>query len=630
MNRFNVSIRDIAKEVPEATKKVFGAIGKFGKEVAQGIPQAYIETALKITGENKYQPTGKIEQAILGRETIKKPSGVVPTGLAILGTLPILPGKKQVAKTAIEEIPKIAPVVQKIIDVLKISAPIRKTQETLYTVAREERIAESLKVGTKTTGEKGFYSELGVLKGELPKVQFESIRNKVSQTDIDEVFNIVKENPLLNEWDKITARTGLAKLFGEFGGKVPTENEISLLTKVFPKEFIQTIIDKKPFVQKAGEVALQLANIPRSVMASFDLSAPLRQGLFLIGRPKQFLPAFVDMFKAFGSEKAFKSIQESIVRKPTFKLMQEVKLPLTEMDNILNVREERFMSQWAEKIPVAGKVIRASGRAYTGFLNKLRADVFDDLIVKAENLGLNPKKNIDLAKEIGNYIGNATGRGGLGSLEKGATALNAFFFSPRLMASRINLLNPLYYIKANPFVRKQALKDLFTLTGITGTILGLAKLGGADVETNPNSSDFAKIKIGNTRVDTLGGFQQYIRMTSQLLTGKYVSSMTGKKLTLGEGYKPLTRYDILMRQVEAKEAPVMSFITDLLRGQDYAGKPISVPNEIIQRFIPMVGGDIKDIIKENPLLLPVGVLGIFGAGLQTYQPTKSSGNRFNY
>jgi len=510
--------------------------------------------------------------------------------------------------------------VQKVISALKEAKPIRKLQETIYTAERGAKIAKSKAIGAKTSGEAGFYSELGALKGEIPKVQFESLRGKIGQTDIDDIFNQVKNSPLLNDWDKITARQSLVKLFGKSGGRVPTEGELILLNRVFPKEFTQSLLSKKPFVEKAKDAIYQLSNIPRSVMASYDLSAPFRQGAFLLPKqaithPVRTFKTFIGMFKQFGSEKAFQGLQESIIRRPTFKLMQEGKLALSQMDDILSQREEKFMSSWAEKIPG----VRASGRAYTGFLNKIRADVFDDMVKNAERLGLNPSKNKDLLKETGNFVNVGSGRGSLGKLQGAANALNSFFFSPRLMSSRLTLLNPAYYIKASPFVRKEALKSLFAFAGTGLTILGLAKASGLDVGTDPRSSDFLKIKIGNTRVDIGAGFQQYLRIAGQLLTGQYVSSTTGKVITLGEGYKPLTRYDILFRQIESKEAPLFSFATDLLKGQTFAGQEIDLKSEVAQLFIPMVIQSVYDIMKDDPSLLPLSIFGFFGVGLQTYQ-----------
>ena len=138
-------------------------------------------------------------------------------------------------------------------------------------------------------------------------------------------------------------------------------------------------------------------------------------------------------------------------------------------------REEAFMSNLAEKIPGFGHLARGSDRAYTGFLNKLRADVFDDLVSKAKLTG---SDNPNMAKDIATFVNAATGRGSLpAALEKAAPALNGVFFSPRLMASRLTLLNPVYYLnpKTDPFVRKEALKSLMGFAAVGSTVLGLAQ-----------------------------------------------------------------------------------------------------------------------------------------------------------
>ena len=509
--------------------------------------------------------------------------------------------------------------VYKIITALKEAKPIRKEQEALYSAERSKRLGKVIEAG-KTGGEEGYFAQLGALKGELPKVQFEGIRNKVSQTDIDDLFNIVEGNQILSPFEKITAKTGLAKLLGEEGSLVPTEGQLKLLSEVFPQNFIKTILDKRPFLQKAGEGIAEVLNVPRALMASFDLSAPLKQGVFLIGRPKQWIPAFGNMFKYAFSEKSYQGLMQDIQKRPTYALMRESKLPITDIGAGLIGREEKFMSNLAEKIPGIGKIVRASDRAYTGFLNKLRADVFDDLVKTAQSQGIKPEGKV--LNDISSFVGSATGRGNLGILEKSAVILNSTLFSPRLMASRLNLLNPIYYIKLNPTVRKEALKSLITFSGTAGTVLSLAKMGGAEVGIDPRNADFGKIRVGNTRYDVMGGFQQYIRAGAQLITGEHISSTTGVKTTVGEGYKPLTRLDIATRFIETKEAPIASFATMLLKGKTALGKDIKINEEITNRFIPMVVQDMNDLYKEKGLEgIAMGTPAIFGTGVQTYAPT---------
>ncbi|GEM_PF-6496981 len=520
---------------------------------------------------------------------------------------------------------KIDPV-QKLIGALKEAKDVRAKQETLYSEARSKKFAKLKGVRETAQGESGFYKELGALKGELPKVEFEAIRGKVGQQEIDSLFQQIRTSPAIGEWEKINAMSGLSKMLGEEGGRVPTEGELTLLNEVFGKEFTEAVLEKRTFFKKMLEAGYQIANIPRSIMSSFDLSAPLRQGVFFIGRQKQFAPAFKKMFEAFKSEEAYTNIQDAIITHPDYQLARDSRLSLTDLDALLGTREEHFMSSWAEKIPLIGAGVKASGRAYIGFLNKLRFDVFTDLVNKADNLGLDPRKNRDLLSGISDFINNATGRGTLPSgLQRASVALNSVFFSPRLLFSRLNLLNPLFYIKQEPFVRKEALKSLFSFVGAGLTVLTLSKMIGADVGDEPRSSDFGKVKIGNTRFDVWGGFQPLVRVSAQILSGKYISSTTGKEMTLGEGYKPMTRADIVQRFAEGKLAPIPSFVVSLLKQQDATGAPVNIPKEIGQRFVPMVIQDVYDLAKENPELVPASVLSIFGVGVQTYQDRKKKG-----
>ena len=509
--------------------------------------------------------------------------------------------------------------VQRVMSALKEAKPLRKEQEALYTKERGAKLARSLAIRKETTGEAGFYAEKGQFTGEMAKVTFESIRSKVSQTDVDNLFNKVRDSAHLTEFEKLTAREGLAKMFGEHGGRVPTEGQLILLEQVFPPEFIKAVMAKRPLWAKFKEAGWQLANIPRSVMASFDLSFGLRQGAFAAPRyRKQFWNSWKKQFKEFGSEKTYQASREALTKHPDFMFAKQSKLSFTELGKIMIRREEKFMSVWAEKIPVVGKVIRASSRAYTSFANHFRLDTFSSMVKNAETLGFKPRENPHLARQIADLVNNSTGRGHLGSFESSAVALNAIFFSPRLNMARLKLLNPVYYIKQPKFVRTEALKTALTASGTAVTILTLADLMGAEVGANPLSADFGKIKIGNTRIDMLAGFGQFMRAGAQLLMGKTISTTTGKETILGEGYKPRTRLDVFLQQVEYKESPIASFATTLLKDKDFAGRDVSIPKEIGKRFVPMVIADIVELAKEDPRLLPLGIPAIFGVGLQTY------------
>jgi hypothetical protein len=409
-----------------------------------------------------------------------------------------------------------------------------------------------------------------------------------------------------------------------------------------------------------GNVIAELANIPRTLMASWDMSAPLRQGLGLIHKP-QFWKALPEMFKAWGSEEAYQAAQKAILDDPIFKkrvtadgivkpsFAEDVGLKLTDL-NSMTTREESIMSSMVDKIPG----VRRSNRAYTIFLNKLRADTFKQMINDfGVSSGTNMKKNVALSKDIASFINTATGRGSLGPLEGSAKNLSSVLFSPRLMASRLGMMakgaqavfSPEVYMLKSPSVRREYLKSLAAIAGTASTFSQLLRLGGATVESDPASSDFGKAKIGNTRIDPYGGFQQYIVAAQRLMPhldltsaglgeigGKMKSTTTGQQYDLGNpGYGESTRADVLGRFIRSKTNPIINFGWGLMAGQkELSGKPMNMTtanpmeNAIAQRFLPMLTQDIHDMIKDNETPASAKALATFlstfGMGSQTYGP----------
>ena len=513
--------------------------------------------------------------------------------------------------------------VARVREAIKTAGPVRKEQEALYTQARSQRLARMMAMREKVGGEAGYHAELGQLKGELPKAQFEAIRPALQPDDLDNLFNDINASDL-GPWDQLHAKSGLAKLLSTEGGTVPQRSELILLQDVFGPELVQAALKKRPWLARAGSAAGEVLNVPRALMATLDLSAPLRQGAFLIGRPKQWGPAFGTMLRQFTSETAFQASQQQIRQRPTYQTMRQAKLALTDTGPMLSTREEAFMSKLVEGVPG----VRASNRAYVGFLNRLRADVFDDILKKGEALGL--AEDQAFLDSLGSFVNTATGRGplryaGVGpvtgntELERTAVALNTVLFSPRLLASRLSLLDPSYYVQLHPTVRKEAVGSLLTFAATGLSVLGLAKMSGAEVGVDPRSADFGKIKVGNTRYDVLGGFQQPIVAATRLMTGEMVSSTTGREFALGDGYKATTRKDIAQRFVESKASPIGSFALALLDGKTQTGEQVRVSAEIVDRFIPMLAQDLYELTREQGasrawMALPA----VFGVGVQTY------------
>jgi hypothetical protein len=531
---------------------------------------------------------------------------------------------------------------QRVALAIKQASPLRAEQEHMYTEERAKRFEAARNQKHVSSGEEGFHQELSKLAGEYPTVPVKaSIRNKLGQENIANLFDQVRDHPALDYTDTIHGRTGLAKLLNSNGVILPTKSELDVLKLVFPD--IGAVLKKKKTISSWIADGI---NAPRSIMASMDLSAALRQGLPMIHR-KEYWSAFGSMFKQLGP-KAFDEVRAEIRSRRSYPLMKKSGLSLTDVDEDLSQHEERFMSDLANKIPAFGHVVKASERAYVGFLNKLRADTFDSIVGNAREAG--QKLSDKDMKGIANYINTATGRGDLNNLvpkvlkgeefdvNKASPLLSGTLFSPRLMASRVAMLNPVYYVKLPPIARKEALKSLFAYTAVVTTTLGLAKAAGLDVETDPTSTDFARIKVGNTRYDVTAGFQPFVRLAAQLMTGEK-KGVNGDVTSLTSGgFGQPNRLSAIGDFLKNKESPPMAFAHDLLTLQDRnfnrldAKHPMNVAEDIGKDFIPLVAQDMYGVYQDQggKGVATAVIPDVFGVGVQTYTPRgKKSSSKDN-
>lgn len=517
---------------------------------------------------------------------------------------------------------------------------LRGQQEKLYSTERARRAAmaeEAMQVG----GLEGYQAALRSLKGELPKLKFGALEHFDDATR-DELLTHVQQLSDLRPYEKIGTQKALLKVIG---GGVPTRGEIKMLHRTFGPEVVAKIAESVPLGAKARDFALNVLNVPRSIMASVDLSAPFRQGLVLGARhPRMFAREFAPMLKSFGSEGSYERVMDQIAARPTFDLMQRARVQLTDLQGLTD-REEQFMSNFAENL-TGGKrsPVRMSGRAYTAFLNKFRADVFDQYVTMAQQpyRSITGRKmpGVDFSdptnpatekvlRDIGRMINTSSGRGNAKQLEGAMRALNSVFFSPRLMLSRLQLLNPVYYASLSPFARRQAVQAIAHLVPAISLTLYLAKQAGAEVGVDPRSTDWGKIKVGDTRVDIAGGLQQYAVLATRLAKGETVSSTTGGVTELEGGFAKQSRWSVGGNFLENKLAPVPSLIGDLAQNENYSGDKIftgdarenlrSVGKETGTRFMPLGLQNAYEGYKDSPR---TGVasfgLSTIGFGVQTY------------
>ena len=309
---------------------------------------------------------------------------------------------------------------------------------------------------------------------------------------------------------------------------------------------------------------------------------------------------------------------EEILTRENAPLYQRSKLELTETGMRLSNMEEHYMFRVSEKlrkVPGFGHLIKgteAFQRAYTTFLNRLRADTFDSL---AETYGKDPQTT----KDIANLINVSTGRGSV-SLGKYATGLNTVLFAPRYSISRFQLLaGQPFWTAAN---KRMVVNEYAKALAGAATVYSLGMMAGGTVETDPRSSDFGKVKMGNTRIDPMAGLLQASVLLSRLATGK--KKTAGGKIESLTGDKKFGKADIQELLSDFgfnKLAPLPSTAIKLRQGHDQIGQKYGLKDVLIDTVTPITYRDIYQTMKEQgiPEGTIMSVLAIFGMGVQNYE-----------
>lgn len=370
------------------------------------------------------------------------------------------------------------------------------------------------------------------------------------------------------------------------------------------------------FNKKSADLVTNIAGVPRTAMTSFDLSAPLNQGWGMVSR-RRFYTSLATMFKSAGSKNAFRDLQAEIITHPKYDLAKKAGLRLTDLGSKLEFREEAFMSTLLDKVPG----ISHSQRAYTAFLNKLRMDSFSDLVKKAEVAGENVTSGAKATEDLAKVVNNFTGGARVGKVEGAVPLLNAVFFSPRKITSTLQMFNPSNYInpKISKTARLEATRNLIGSLALSAGVISLySLLTGKKQESDPTSSDFGKIRSGDTRLDVSGGNATYLNILSRIITQK-IKSASGASRDLGTGYGETSGFDLIAQFIRYKLSPNASFLIDAITGENAIGEKKTISESAIDRFKPMFGDSVVELLKsDTDGKFGFALTALFGAGLNTY------------
>src|SRR5688572_7116164 len=188
------------------------------------------------------------------------------------------------------------------------------------------------------------------VKTEIPEIKLSKptpitdpkIKVEPNQPNIKLDLRKRPKNPMIMSTDSNAGRQIMEQILAE-----------SKASKI-PQIDVQSPIVNTKTDDIKGSSIISWLNASKATAASADLSAPLRQGIFLVGR-KAWWNAWKPMIQSL-REGNYNRINNEIASHPKIKEATENGLIITTDKNI-GTREEQFASKIAESIPLVGKYL---------------------------------------------------------------------------------------------------------------------------------------------------------------------------------------------------------------------------------------------------------------------------------
>jgi len=188
--------------------------------------------------------------------------------------------------------------------------------------------------------------------------------------------------------------------------------------------------------------------------------------------------------------------------------------------------------------------------------------------------------------------------------------LNLPLFSPRLLYSRVQVLNPVFYARMSPAARRLALRETFRSAGSLGVVMGLSKLAGLDVDLDPFSGGFGTIQSGETSYSLDGGRLRPLKFAFQMADSL---AREARGESLKESRKPAALLEKFWR---AYLSPVGQLAADWKTGENFDGSEFRGDWRELDRLMPFAVKDVRDAylaagpkgaVKAAPAFVGVGV-----------------------
>ena len=403
-------------------------------------------------------------------------------------------------------------------------------------------------------------------------------------------------------------------------------------------------------IRTAGKGIKTIMNSTKASSASLDNSALLNQGFSVLANVltaktwfKNGLKTWVDMAQTLGGKAVWDEVRADIVSRPNYingvynaaKLavnVTEEDFPNNPIEKVLNLPTtliEKGTKGIIRPLPILklGSYYKATEVAFSAFQLRNRADVFDIFAGIQEKLS-NEKLTIENVKKtgLGDLVNSITSRGNLGKFEPIGNLINAPFFSLRRQKSIWDSIFGYQKFKGqSKTVRVLGAFAMLQQIALIGILLAIAKALKPDsVKLDPRSSDFGKIKYGNSRFDITQGRSSWLTLAARLITGQSKSSLTGKITEYNtSAYGSQDKTDLLGTFTENKLSPFFTQAIAVLNEKDKYNndkkptivsvvsglyKPLSVDSFMEARKDPKAANQVAVAISDF-LGVPVNTYG---------------------
>ena len=356
------------------------------------------------------------------------------------------------------------------------------------------------------------------------------------------------------------------------GEDAPLKRQISQRGQEFKTTFKEHPVKA---VADVGKDAFdQIMDNSIAMVASWDNSFIGRQGWNTLLTKKRIwakaaYKSFGDFAREIGGKNAHDALWADIFSREDYLNGNYKKAKL------LTMAEEEVPTSLPGRIPILGRIFKASESAFTGSGLRMRIDVFDFYKKKAKRQGVDVTSKAWI-EDMGSIINSLTARGKLGKLE-GSRFIRIAMWAPKMLKGNLDVLTAhgVGVGLKTPFARKQAAQNLLSIVAQTASFLALADaLMPGSVEWNPTSSAFGTIKIGDTHFDITGGKKGIVTLAARLISNER-KNLKGEIKKYEGGFARYSKFDALANFLVNKTPPPTRVVVDWLKDRDFEGDPFS-------------------------------------------------------